>query len=131
MDGDISPELRLELMDLARTLRTAAEKIDRIVQPKRAKEVDESGEPTFRFKAKVPIPDNFFITRKLAKYALDRGFKEDDIKEIAQTFVNWYKKKGTKWQDWSRVWMDWIREEVKRRESRPATLKTTDRMNRL
>jgi hypothetical protein len=130
LKGELTPEFRQELMSLSRTLRSAAEQIDRIVARKSGRELDENQEQTFRFKARVTIPDDFYITKRLAKYAFDRGFNEEQVKHIAQNFVNWYKKKGTKWMDWSRVWMDWIRQEQQRLRTN-VTPMTSDRLQKL
>jgi hypothetical protein len=111
---DLSPALRAELMSLSQGLRAAAEKIDKLTQRKSAKELDENQEPTFRYLVKTLIPDDFYITKKMAKYALDKGMSEASIKFNAQNFVNYYRKSGKKWQDWSRVWQDWVRRSIEK-----------------
>ncbi len=105
---------RTELMKLAVQLRSCAESIDRIVKRKRSKDVDDNGEPTFRFAAKVQIPQNFYLTKRLVAYASSKGFDDAGIKRMLDEFIRYYNKSGVKWMDWSRVWYDWVSREVKR-----------------
>lgn len=124
--AELPEELRQELMKLSTGLRTVAAKIDAYIERRKTKETDEAGEPTWRYQARVVIPKNFYLTKRMAKYAIDRGFAEQKIREMFDGFVRWYNKNGKKWQDWTRVWMDWVRREQER--SSAPKMKTTDRM---
>lgn len=124
---EISPELRKELMDLATAARSLAARIDVIVQRKKSKDLDENGEPTFRFNAKVVIPKEFFLTKRLAKYATDHGMSVERTKTEFDNFVRYYNKTGRKWQDWSRVWMDWVRNSLTRQKGGTVAM-TSDRL---
>jgi hypothetical protein len=105
---------REELMRLATQLRTSAAMIDALVKRRKRADLDDNGEPTFAFGAKVPLPKDFHLTHRLAKYAQDKGFNGASTKNMLAEFVRYYAKTGKKWQDWSRVWMDWVSREVKR-----------------
>lgn len=124
---EISPELRKELMDLATAARSLAARIDVIVQRKKTKDLDENSEPTFRYNAKVAIPKEFFLTKRLAHYAAVQGMNTERIKTEFDAFVRYYNKTGRKWQDWSRVWMDWVRNSISRQKGGTVAM-TTDRM---
>lgn len=126
----LTPETRAELMDVARRMRAAADAIDRITKVKAKKNVDEMGEPTFRFATKVTIPDDFKLTLRLTKYALDAGFDLMAQAKMLEDFVTFYRKGGRKWQDWSRVWMDWVRREKERLATAPKTRTTSGALPR-
>lgn len=126
--GSLSSEARKELMDLAKRLRAAADSIDLITKMKTKKSTDELGEPTFRFAAKVTIPDDFKLTLMLTKYGLERGFDLPAQEKMLEAFVTFYRKGGKKWQDWGRVWMDWVRREADKRSKAPKTRATTASM---
>jgi hypothetical protein len=115
----LTPETRRELMDLAKRLRAAADSIDRITKVKVKKAVDDAGEPTFRFATKVALPDDFRMTKKMAGYAGSAGFSEKEAEQMLETFVTFYRKGGKTWQDWTLVWMDWVRREKKRVATAP------------
>lgn len=118
-NGVLTPEHRKELMDLAKHLRRMADTIDLITKVKGKKSVDEFGAPTFRFDTKVSLPENFVLTVKMSRYAQDAGFTFTDTATMFETFVTFYRKGGKKWQDWTRVWMDWVRREKERIATAP------------
>lgn len=115
----LPPTVREELMDLARRLRAAADSIDAITEKRPKKAADENGDPTFRYAAKVTLPEDFRITKKLRAYALEAGFSDGQIDRLHEAFVTFYRKGGRKWLDWSRVWMDWVRREKDRIATAP------------
>lgn len=129
-NGALSPESRKEFIKLASELRRMADLIDSITAPRVKRAVDELGEPTFSFAARVPIPDNFRVTTKLMKYALERGFDLVAQSKIREDFISYYRKTGKKWQDWGATWMTWVRNEQKRRAAAPKTRATTAGMAR-
>lgn len=108
---------RAELMRLATTLRSAAEMIDALVKRRHRRELDPNGEPTFAYAAKVVIPKDFYLTKRLTEYALRKGFGLEQVQNMLAAFVRYYAKSGRKWQDWSRVWMDWVTREAGRTTS--------------
>jgi hypothetical protein len=113
----LTPELRKELMDLSAGLKAAAAKIDAMTGLKQKRELDVLGEPMFAFNAVVPIPKDFYITKILWQYAAVNGFKDEEIKSMADAFVRYYNKSGKKWKHWSKVWMDWVqRDKATRRD---------------
>lgn len=115
----LTPEARKELMALSKKLRAAADSIDLITKVKAKKAVDELNQPTFRFATKVALPDDFFMTVKMTNYAQDNGFPMREAQQMFETFVTFYRKGGKKWQDWTRVWMDWVRREKERIATAP------------
>lgn len=121
---------RQELMNLAKKLRTMADAIDVITKVKRKKALDEAGEPTFRFAARVSLPDDFRMTKNMADYAASAGFSEKEAKQMLETFVTFYRKGGKKWQDWTRVWMDWVRREKERAATAPKQRISSGQLNR-
>lgn len=85
-------------------------------KPKRSvRELDANGEPTWNFQVKVRIPKDITLTKAFREYAAKQGFKEKELPDLWEGFVNWYTKQGTKWMHWSKVWFDWCRRECKRR----------------
>jgi hypothetical protein len=104
-------------MDMATAMRGMALRIDEIVKPRRAKKnLDEWGEPTFSFDAKVPIPKDFRVTSVMFNYAKSKGFEEKAIRDLETHFKDYYAKTGTKWMSWSSVWRDWVRREAERKK---------------
>lgn len=127
LPSEIPDELRTELMNLATALRTAAAKIDVMVQRKKSKDLDDNNEPTFRYRAKVAIPAGFYLTKRLIAYARKHGMTDKDIEQEAAAFVRWYNKSGKKWMDWGRVWMDWVRSAISRKREGTVPM-TSDRL---
>lgn len=70
--------------------------------------------PDFKFKKKVKIPSNIFLTDKMQNYALKQGATLDYIPDLFEGFVNYYNRNGTKWQDWTRTFYDWVRNDKKK-----------------
>ncbi len=126
----LPPTTRQELMDLSRRLRAVADSIDAITDKRPKKAVDENGEPTFRFAAKVSLPDDFRITKKLQAYAAKAGFSQDKIDRLHETFVTYYRKEGRKWKDWGSVWMEWVRREKDRIATAPKQRASSGQLER-
>lgn len=87
-------------------------------KPKKQKDVDENGDPMWRFKVKTPIPSDIRLTRRLKQYALDKGFTATSVQPVWDEFVNYYQRSGTKWVDWCAVWQKWVRTELERRATK-------------
>lgn len=126
----MSPEQRQELMALSKKLRAMADSIDAITKVKPKKAVDDAGEPTFRFATKVTLPDDFRMTAKMAGYAKSCGFDQKQSEQMLETFVTFYRKGGKKWQDWTRVWMDWVRREKERAATAPKQRVSSGQLDR-
>ena len=50
----------------------------------------------------------------MKNYALKQGAPSDYISDLFEGFVNFYNRKGTKWQDWTRTFYDWVRNDKKK-----------------
>jgi len=69
----------------------------------------------FKFKIKVKIPTNIFLTSRMKNYAIKQGCKNDKyIQDLFEGFVNFYKRDGRKWQDWTLTFYDWVRNDKKK-----------------
>lgn len=69
----------------------------------------------FRFKKRVPIPEDIFLTDQMKEYAKKQGcVKCGYVDELFEGFKNYYMKSGTKWQNWTRVFYDWVRNDKKK-----------------
>lgn len=107
---------------LVLTMRTHANELDGILDALRGsvkrerKDIDKAGEPTFRFKVRVKIPDDIFLTKAMKQYALDKGYTANSVQSVWEEFVGWYRRKGTMWMDWTATWQKWVREESQRRK---------------
>ncbi len=126
----LSVATRQELRELARRLRAAADSIDALIEQKPKKAADANGQPTFRFAAKVSLPDDFRLTKKLHAYALELGFSESRVSALHENFVSYYRKSGKKWQDWGRTWMDWCRRQKERDATAPRQRVSSGQLDR-
>lgn len=130
-DEDFSEQERLKMFRRAQGLvlaiRTNGEELQNLLDALRdtkkrsSKDLDEHGEPTFKFAVKMPIPPNFRMTKRMKQYALNKGFTATSVNPVWDEFVNYYKRTGTKWMDWYAVWQKWLRTELQRRAERGAT----------
>jgi len=68
----------------------------------------------FKFEKKVKIPSSIFLTDKMKKYALKQGAADEYLDDLFEGFVNYYNRNGTKWQDWTRTFYDWVRRDKKK-----------------
>jgi hypothetical protein len=81
---------------------------------------DKYGEPTWAYMVNVRIPDAIKLTRHLREYAVSQGFNEAAVSEMwnggpmKEGFVQYYRKTGKKFSNWSLVWMTWVRNEKTR-----------------
>jgi hypothetical protein len=77
---------------------------------------EEEREKDFKFKKKVPIPENFKLTEKMIDYAKRKGFSDFiDLDAFTQKFIIKNKAKGYQYQDWYSAWQDWLTREVEPR----------------
>lgn len=82
---------------------------------KEARKADESGAPLYVYAYKVPIPKNMQVQPRHIEYAKQFGIDETGVHKLfngdleKDSFVQYYRKKGTKWIDWDLVFMKWIR----------------------
>lgn len=97
----------IEMADLIAALKDTKARV--------RKEVDEFGDPTYRFKVRVVIPDDIKLTRKMRDYAGEKGFNATTVQPVWEAFVGYYRSTKTKWADWTAVWQKWVRTEAERR----------------
>ena len=68
----------------------------------------------FKFLKKVPLPTNIFLTDRMKEYVKKQGCENNGHAEyIFEGFCNYYNRKGTKWQDWTLTFYDWVRNDKK------------------
>lgn len=84
------------------------------------KEVDEFGDPTYAYQVKCKIPHDIQLTRKMRDYAIERGFNASTVQPMWTDFVEYYRRTGRKFQDWTLTWYTWVRTEQKRRSEKAA-----------
>ncbi len=71
-----------------------------------------SGE--FKFKIKVPIPDDIILTDRMKKYVIKQGCNNGKHSEnLFEDFKNHFHKSGKKWQDWTATFYTWVRNDKK------------------
>lgn len=69
----------------------------------------------FKFLKKVPLPTNIFLTDRMKEYVKKQGCENNGhAKYIFEGFINYYNRKGTKWQDWTLTFYDWVRNDKKK-----------------
>jgi hypothetical protein len=124
-DDDISEEERLKILQrataISMTIRKLGEELQDLLYAMRSrkkrvgKEVTDEGEPTFRFQVKCAIPKDIRMTKAMKQYALNKGYNATTVNPVWEEFTNYYRRKGTKWMDWTAVWQKWVRTEAQRR----------------
>lgn len=122
LSSDEQKEVIARFRRLALTLRNAATEFADIIdtldspKPTLARErKDENEEPTFKFLARVRIPKDISLTKRIRAYAASYGFTEAEISKMFKEFVEYYQRVGTKWMDWTLVAYKWYRTEAQRR----------------
>lgn len=126
-----------------RTARAALEDADKLLaalKPEAIKsngrEADEHGAPKYAYPYKVPIPKDMQVQQRHIEYAAQFGLDDSDVHEMfngalqGDTFVQYYRRKGTKWQDWDLVFLKWIRTSVKGTSNGIQKTSTTPRPTR-
>lgn len=104
---------------------------------KRAKQLDQYGEPTWIYAIKRKIPADFRLTRKFLEYGAEHGFNEDSMKILMHGkgsysgFIAYYKESGKKWQDWTKVFERWVRTERERKDKAQQPAATATRFDKL
>jgi hypothetical protein len=89
--------------------------------------MDSNDEPIYRYLTRVPIPEDIKLTKKLLDYAMDLGFARGEIPGIFANAVEYYRRTGTKWQDWTMVLQKWFRTDMNRRKQQSATAPRTSK----
>lgn len=96
---------------------------------KRIPEIDANGEPTWNYAIKRGVPDDIYVTKKFAAYALAWEFTAEQAEVLMhgadpssgstyEGFIKYYQRVGTKWARWTLVWEKWVREQNERRKSK-------------
>ncbi len=68
----------------------------------------------FKFKVKVPIPNDIFLTDKMRNYVIKQGCNNGKHADnLFEDFRNHFKKTGKKWQDWTFTFYTWVRNDKK------------------
>lgn len=90
------------------------------------KKIDEYGEPTWAYAVAVKIPVGIRLTQKFCLYASEKGYTITQASQLFEDFCIHFQASGKKWQNWTLVWMKWVRTDVKRK-STPARQGRFDR----
>jgi hypothetical protein len=108
---------------MALNMRNVAEEFSQLVvqletpKPTPTKNrVDGNGDPEWRYLVRVPIPEDIRLTPRLLEYAVGLGYTQSDARGVFANAVEYYKRTGTKWQDWTMVIQKWFRTEMARRK---------------
>lgn len=122
-------ERRQVIRKIRRSLREAVNKLREVDAlaatlgdgaPREVKRADENGEPTWAYAISVPLPAEVYLTKKWAAYALEQGCTQVETVQMFEDFKLFYRKGGEKkkWQQWTLVWMLWVRTDAKRKADR-------------
>lgn len=70
-------------------------------------------EKNFRYKLKVSIPSDIYLTDRMLGYAQEKGINNGSCPDIFEGFAIHHRKKGGKFVDWNAAWQTWVRNEIK------------------
>lgn len=71
-------------------------------------------EHDFAFRKRVSLPQDIYLTERMRVYVKKQGC--DDKRhpaELFEDFCNHHRKTGQKWQDWTRAFYTWVRNDKK------------------
>lgn len=94
---------------------------------RRVGKLDDNCEPTWAYLVKQKIPADIYLTKKFLEYGEEFGFTKDSMQILLhgldrpghqsyEGFKRYYQRKGTKWENWSLVFMKWVRTEHERKQ---------------
>jgi hypothetical protein len=64
---------------------------------------------------KTALPADFVLTPALREFAVSKGFS-GDVDSLFEACCDYYRGNGKQWVDWSAVWRNWVRKEIKFQE---------------
>ena len=56
----------------------------------------------------IRIPDDFAMDARMERYAAERGFAGDTLKQMFQHFGNHHRAKGSRMVSWPAAWQTWV-----------------------
>lgn len=65
-----------------------------------------------KYKVKVPIPENIYLTPEMANYAKSKNWTQDAEVEF-ERFATHHKSKGSKFNDWYAAFQKWVQNDIK------------------
>lgn len=96
---------------------------------RKASAKDENGEPIWAFMVKQKVPKDMYVTKKLQAYGETFGFNKESMQILMngldsasgnsyEGFKRYYTSSGKKWENWSLVFMRWVRTEYDRKQQK-------------
>jgi len=81
---------------------------------KKEAEIDGKSSSLFKFRDKVKIPGNIFLTDTMRGYAKKQNCQENaHVEYLFEKFKNYYRQKGLKNKDWNLTFYDWVLKDKK------------------
>ena len=75
------------------------------------KDIKEIYKEKFKFKNKVPIPTDFFLTDQMKEYAKKKRYI-GNLNNFTEYFITKNKASGNKQKDWYSAWQSWLQKDI-------------------